>query len=189
MILDAGCGSGGFLPLLSELVGPEGSVVALDLAPENVELVEANIDVGVLPAHVRAEVGSALALPFADSTFDGVWCANVAQYLTDAEFMRMAAEFKRVAKPGGLIAVKEYDSTLMQLHPLANEYVARLWAARRAADAGATIGPWGGTSIPSRLRRAGLAAMGAPAAGDARLRQKLSIPLGRAGGQARPSLF
>src|SRR5689334_22028211 len=38
-VLDAGCGSGGFLPLLAELVGPTGSVAALDLAPDNVEAV------------------------------------------------------------------------------------------------------------------------------------------------------
>jgi len=35
-VLDAGSGSGGYIPLLRELVGPTGQVTALDLAPENV---------------------------------------------------------------------------------------------------------------------------------------------------------
>src|ERR1700684_2078898 len=42
-VLAAGCGNGGFLPLLCELVGPDGSVMALDLAPENVASIEAMI--------------------------------------------------------------------------------------------------------------------------------------------------
>jgi arsenite methyltransferase len=39
-VLDAGCGSGGYVPLLCELVGPTGQVTALDLALENVSHVE-----------------------------------------------------------------------------------------------------------------------------------------------------
>ena len=39
-VLDAACGNGSFLPLLSELVGATGKVSAIDLAPENVQVVE-----------------------------------------------------------------------------------------------------------------------------------------------------
>ena len=35
-VLDAGCGGGSYLPLLAELVGPQGHISAVDLAPENV---------------------------------------------------------------------------------------------------------------------------------------------------------
>ena len=155
-VLDAGCGNGGFLPVLAELVGPQGSVVAIDLAPENVALVEAKIHAGILPPNVRTQVGTLLTLPFADAVFDHIWCANVVQYLTAAEFALMATEFQRVAKPRALITVKDYDSTLMQLHPVANDFVARLWAARREKAPSAQIGAWGGTLIPSLLRTAGL---------------------------------
>ena len=155
-VLDAGCGNGGFLSELCELVGPEGSVTALDLAPENVASVEAAIRAGVLPPTVQSRVGDVLAPPFPDSVFDHVWCANVAQYLTGSEFGRMASEFRRVAKPGASIAIKEFDSTIMQLHPLANDRLARLWEERRRKAARDLIGPWGGTSIPALLREAGL---------------------------------
>ena len=155
-VLDAGCGNGGFLSMLCELVGPEGSITALDLAPENVASVEAAIRAGVLPSTVLPRVGNVLALPFPDSVFDQIWCANVAQYLTVAEFGRMASEFRRVAKPGASIAIKEFDSTIMQLHPLANDRLARLWEERRKRAARDLIGPWGGTSIPTLLREAGL---------------------------------
>src|SRR3954471_3599889 len=39
-VLDAGCGSGGFLPRMCELVGGHGHVIALDLAPEHIAKVE-----------------------------------------------------------------------------------------------------------------------------------------------------
>ena len=146
-VLDAGSGSGGFLPVLCELVGQGGSVAALDLAPENVARIEANIQAGVLPPNVQPKVGDVLAPPFPDGVFDRVWCANVAQYLTASEFARMIMEFRRVAKPGGSITIKEFDSSLMQLHPLANECLARLWTERRRRAASDLIGPWGGTSI------------------------------------------
>lgn len=155
-VLDAGCGNGGFLSALSELVGPEGSVTALDLAPENVASVEAMIRAGVLPSTVQPRVGDVLAPPFPNDVFDYIWCANVAQYLTVSEFARMVSEFRRVAKPGAFVAIKEFDSTIMQLHPLANDPLARLWAERRKRAANDLIGPWGGTSIPQLLREAGL---------------------------------
>ncbi len=155
-VLDAGCGNGGFLSVLCELVGPGGSVTALDLAPENVASVEAAIRAGVLPSTAHPCVGDVLAPPFPNGMFDHVWCANVAQYLTVSEFGRMVSEFRRVAKPGASITIKEFDSSIMQLHPLANDCLARLWAERRKRAANDLIGPWGGTSIPELLREAGL---------------------------------
>ena len=77
---------GGFLPLMCQLVGSQGAVVALDLAPENVAHVEALVRGGSLPTNVAARVGSLLSLPFQEATFDCVWSANVMQYLSYAEF-------------------------------------------------------------------------------------------------------
>src|SRR5450631_1579908 len=57
-VLDAGCGNGGFLPLMGELVGSKGAVVAMDFAPENVASVEALARQGHYSTNVRAEVGS-----------------------------------------------------------------------------------------------------------------------------------
>jgi SAM-dependent methyltransferase len=59
-----------------------------------------------------------LDLPFADATFDCVWCANVAAYLTTTEFARVIGNFRRVTKPGGVVAVKDLDVTLLQFLPL-----------------------------------------------------------------------
>ncbi len=108
-VLDAGCGGGSFLPLLAELVWPSGSVAALDLAPENIALVEERLAAWLLPCPVSAETGGVTALPYPDATFDAVWCANTSQYLSDEELTAALAEFRRVVRPGGLVALKEYD--------------------------------------------------------------------------------
>ena len=76
-VLDAGCGAGNFVPLVCELVGPGGSVTAVDLAPENVARVEALVHDGRCDAPVQARVGSVLSLPLESARFDCVWCANV----------------------------------------------------------------------------------------------------------------
>ena len=115
--LDAGCGSGGYLPLLSELVGPDGSVHALDLAPENVELVEGRRASGELPRLAEARVGSLSELPYPDDSFDALWCANTTQYLGGVEFEKALAEFRRVVRPGGIVAVKDVDVALARLYP------------------------------------------------------------------------
>lgn len=116
-VLDAGCGTGGFLPLLTELVGHKGNVSAMDLAPENIAVVEARQAQSQWAAPVSARVGNLFHLPYEDHSFDAVWSANTSQYCTDAELLKMLSEFRRVVRPGGVIAIKEYDITAMQFQP------------------------------------------------------------------------
>nr|WP_244470982.1 class I SAM-dependent methyltransferase [Microvirga massiliensis] len=119
--------------------------------------VERLVREGRCAAPVECRVGSVLDLPFAAATFDGVWCANVAQYLTEAEFTRAMGELCRVTKPGGLVAVKEFDATLLQMLPLDPAIFARLAAARRAkAAATGLLGAWCGPLLGPFFRRAGL---------------------------------
>jgi arsenite methyltransferase len=158
-VLDAGCGGGGFLPLLCGQVGPAGLVTALDLAPENITRVEdrARVESGL--TNLQARVGSILDLPLPDDGFDCVWTANVFQYLTDAEIARALAEFQRVLKPGGVVALKDYDASLLGLHPMDSTMFARWSLARRADSAARGIaGAFCGLTLtlPTRLRCAGL---------------------------------
>lgn len=108
-VLDAGCGSGSFLPLLAALVGPTGALTALDDDAENVAATERRVAAAPLACPVAFRQGSVTALPYPDSAFDAVWCANVSQYLTDAELLAALAECRRVVRPGGLVAFKESD--------------------------------------------------------------------------------
>jgi ubiquinone/menaquinone biosynthesis C-methylase UbiE len=116
-VLDAGCGSGSFLPLLARLVGPQGRLSALDLAPENADLARHRVRRNALTCPVEVVQGNILRLPYQDGHFDAVWCANTVQYLDDAELMAALAELRRVVHPGGTIAIKEIDVTAVTARP------------------------------------------------------------------------
>lgn len=120
-VLDAGSGSGAFLPLMGSLVGTTGRITALDLAPENVASIAAHVPAWDMPCPVEVRVGSVTALPFADASFDAVWCANTTEYLTDAELATVLAEFRRVVRPGGLVAVKDQEVAHMIFAPMPPE--------------------------------------------------------------------
>ncbi len=55
-------------------------------------------------------MGNVIALPYPDDHFDAVWFANTAQYLSEDDFLTALGEFRRVVRPGGLVAVKDSTS-------------------------------------------------------------------------------
>jgi arsenite methyltransferase len=114
-LLDAGAGGGSYLPLLSTLVGSTGTLDAVDLAPENVAAIRRREAANGFNCPVTAQTGSVTALPFDDGTFDAVWCANVLQYLSDAELSTALDEFIRVVRPGGSIIIKDSDFSAVLL--------------------------------------------------------------------------
>ena len=155
-VLDAGCGSGGFLPAIAELVGEGGSLSAIDLAPENVAMARTLL-AGTAPGReAGVQVANVLALPFADAAFDCVWSANVMQYLTPAEFRQAVDEAGRVLKPGGLFAVKDFDSTSLQIRPIDYGIFSRFMAARMETFRGRNVlGTDCGSRLPALLMQAG----------------------------------
>lgn len=114
-VLDAGCGAGDFLPWLVELVGPDGRIAAVDLAGENVALTARRIRTP--PCPVALAQGDLRCLPYAEASFDAVWCANTVQYLDDDELALALAEMRRVVRPGGIVAIKELDPRLIFARP------------------------------------------------------------------------
>jgi len=126
-VLDAGCGAGSFLPLLANLVGPQGKIAAIDIAEENVQFstkLAKDLD---LSCSVAIQKGELTQLPFNADTFDAVWCANVSQYLVDEQFGIAIEELIRVTKPGGLVAIKEYDLDTWQYQPTDPQLISRLF--------------------------------------------------------------
>ncbi|MEZ4571012.1 MAG: class I SAM-dependent methyltransferase [Thermomicrobiales bacterium] len=116
-VLDAGCGTGSFLPLIAEIVGPDGEITAIDLAPENVEIAAARLNTWNLPCAASIQEASIFSLPFGDDSLDAIWCANVTQYLTEDELVQAIAEFRRVTRPGGLVAIKDVLSAHVTVEP------------------------------------------------------------------------
>lgn len=153
-VLDAGAGNGVFLPLMAELVGAEGRIEALDLTPENVEAIQGMIASGQFACPVSARTGDITALPYETGTFDAVWSANVIQYLSDDELTRTIEEFRRVVRPGGLVAVKEVDISVWQYQPQDPKLTWRLLDA--LSDDKQMSGAMRGTRVPAWFRAAGL---------------------------------
>ena len=155
-VLDAACGSGSYLPWMAELVGPGGRLSALDLDPENLALVERRLVDWQFVCPVETHIGSVLELPYPDDTFDAVWFANTSQYLTDEELGTTLAEFRRVVRPGGLVALKESDSSTFLLFPAPPGVMLRLTEASARAGDVQMAGCLRARALPSRLRQAGL---------------------------------
>lgn len=128
-VLDAGCGGGSFLPLLTESVGPGGRVTASDLDPDNVAKVQRRVVESPLACSVDATTADLRDLPFPDDTFDAVWLANVLMYVTDEDFPRVLSELMRVVRPGGLVASKEGDGELFRYLPVPFEHRAPFYHA------------------------------------------------------------
>jgi arsenite methyltransferase len=116
-VLDAGAGSGSYLPWIVELVGPTGRISSLGIAPENVALVEVRLSQMSLDCPVAAVKGKRLDLLLPDNHFDAVWCANTSQYLSDDEVEIAVREFKRVVRPGGMVAIKDATVTNWNVAP------------------------------------------------------------------------
>jgi ubiquinone/menaquinone biosynthesis C-methylase UbiE len=113
-VLEVGCGTGVFLPLLARAVGPAGRVVGLDHAPTFV--VEARARVAAAGLAVAVEEGDAYHLPFPDASFDAAHCERVLMHLDDPD--AALRELRRVVRPGGRIVAVEPDWGGLRLdHP------------------------------------------------------------------------
>jgi ubiquinone/menaquinone biosynthesis C-methylase UbiE len=125
-VLDVATGDGQFAVWLGELVGSAGSVTAIDRS--EAWLHEAGKTLKRAAAHeVTLEQGDATQLPYADATFDFVWCAQSLYSLPQTN--ECLAEMHRVLKPGGRIGLLENDSLHHVLFPWPVDLELRLLAA------------------------------------------------------------
>ncbi len=94
-VLDVGCGGG----LLAEAFGGLGSgVTGVDPSARSVQAARAHAAHTGLVSDYHVARGE--ELPFADSSFDIVYCCDVLEHVDDLE--RVLAETARVLKPGGI---------------------------------------------------------------------------------------
>ena len=104
-ILDIGCGPGTITADLAALV-PQGRVVGLDYKPAILEQAQALADKRGFQ-NIEFVVGDIHALDYPDGTFDVVHAHQVLQHIGDP--IQGLQEMRRVAKPGGIVAVRESD--------------------------------------------------------------------------------
>jgi ubiquinone/menaquinone biosynthesis C-methylase UbiE len=122
-LLDVGCGTGRFLGFVKQNY-PRLPVFGLDLSEAYLRRARRELDAW---SWVQLTQGAAEALPFADASLDLVACIYLFHELPRRVRVRAAAEFVRVLRPGGRLALVDsfqrgdepaFDG-LLDLFPLA----------------------------------------------------------------------
>ena len=123
-VLDVGSGAGDIALTLAEFVGPEGSVVGVDINPDILKTAQARADAaGFTNVEFIAGDARTLELP---NDFDAIAGRLVLLYMADpAEALRKLATYLR---PGGVVAFQEiefapYSVALHPDTPLANTLI------------------------------------------------------------------
>lgn len=116
--LDVGCGPGTLAAVLAQRFGA-AQVAAVDLSEPFVAACRARVP----GADVR--VASAEQLPFPDAAFGAALSQLVLSFVRDAD--RVAAELRRVVRPGGAVAACTFDAHGFEL-------VRTFWDAALALD-------------------------------------------------------
>jgi MPBQ/MSBQ methyltransferase len=97
-VLDVGCGFGGTSRYLARALGPEAEVTGITLSPKQVER-GTELAVEQNTPNAKFMVQDALAMTFADNSFDIVWACESGEHMPDKK--AYIEQMMRVLKPGG----------------------------------------------------------------------------------------
>ncbi|XP_027176336.1 probable tocopherol O-methyltransferase, chloroplastic isoform X2 [Coffea eugenioides] len=117
-ILDVGCGIGGSTRYLASKYGSQCK--GITLSPVEAERARVLTSAQGLESQVSFEVADALNQPFADGSFDLIWCIECADHITDKT--KFVHELNRVAAPGATIILltwchRDLSPLEQDLHP------------------------------------------------------------------------
>lgn len=111
-VLDAGCGVG---HVAIQLARRGLRIQAIDVVDRHIQKARRNVEAVGLEKVVKIYKMDYHHLAFADETLDGVYTMETLVHATEPE--RVLAEFFRVLRPGGAIALYEYDHDNVDLAP------------------------------------------------------------------------
>jgi len=104
-LLDLGSGPGFLTWDLAKIVGPEGSVLALENSKEFIQHVLLEVKAQQMP-WIRAEIADVRTYDLEPSSLDGAICRWVLMFIAGAD--QALARVTHALRPGGMIAVMEY---------------------------------------------------------------------------------
>jgi ubiquinone/menaquinone biosynthesis C-methylase UbiE len=145
-VLDVCCGSGASAIPAAQAVGPEGSVLGIDLAERLVEAARAKARVHGLE-NVEFRIGDMLDLGLPDSSFDAVVCVFGIFFVPD--MTAAVRELWRVVKPGGKLAITTWGPRFFEPGNTA------FWNAVRdvAPDLHKSFNPWDRICDPPSVQK------------------------------------
>lgn len=103
-VLELGPGPGTFTVDVARRVGPAGKVIAVDLQPEMIAMLEERVRAAGV-THVETHVANAYELPVETGSVDRAFLVTVLAEIPDP--VRALCEVRRVLKPGGVLSVTE----------------------------------------------------------------------------------
>jgi MPBQ/MSBQ methyltransferase len=110
-VLDVGCGIGGSARILARDYGLD--VLGISISPGQIRRAQELTPEGL---SCRFAVMDALALELPDQSFDAVWSVEAGPHMPDKQ--RYADELLRVLKPGGQLAVADWNRRDPGVRPL-----------------------------------------------------------------------
>jgi 2-polyprenyl-3-methyl-5-hydroxy-6-metoxy-1,4-benzoquinol methylase len=105
-VVEIGCGSGNIACWVARQVAPHGSVMALDIAADQVEQARQQAQTQGLQ-NIEFQVADAYAPRLPEGSFDLVYCRLVLSHLTRPA--AALAAMRALARPGGLVVCEEID--------------------------------------------------------------------------------
>jgi MPBQ/MSBQ methyltransferase len=110
-VLDVGCGIGGSARILARDYGLD--VLGISISPGQIQRAQE-----LTPANLSCQfvVMDALSLALPDQQFDAVWSVEAGPHMPDKQ--RYADELLRILKPGGLLAVADWNRRDPAVRPL-----------------------------------------------------------------------
>ncbi len=150
--LELGTGPGLMLPCLRRKVGPRGRVLALDQSPAWRSQLERVIAQGG-PGEVEITVQRVEDFEPEPESFDLIFARWLFCYLPDPR--SVVARMARALKPGGTLAIQDYNHEGLSLFPECESFAAVVQATRAMHQhSGGDV--WIAARIPQLFREAGL---------------------------------
>jgi len=149
-VLDAGTGTGAVARVMAEMVGPSGTVLAVDRSLERVRHGRGLATPS--PNGLTFLLGDIYDLPLADSSVDVAWCRFVFEYLSEPR--KALAELIRVTRPGGKVVVGDLDGNGVFHYPLPDSLAAA--SQKLEAALKGRFDPFAGRKLYSLFSGAGL---------------------------------
>jgi ubiquinone/menaquinone biosynthesis C-methylase UbiE len=104
-VCDLGCGNGFYTLKLAKLVGPQGTVWAVDIQPEMLQLLEERAEARGVP-NLKSALGTATSPNLPEGQLDLVLLVDVYHEFSHPE--EMLAEIRKSLAPTGRVALVEY---------------------------------------------------------------------------------